>query len=198
MAESVIQVNSGNGPKDHTWNRTIGANSIEDPFVILGEQPYATYSVSSGGVATTTSAAHALQIMAGGTLNVYIRKIYINQGAAAGAAGAIGLTIVRLTTAGTGGGAVTPAPLDASDAAAGAAGMTLPTVKGTEGTVLYNFNIPLLVAPVATPYVLWEKAPTAKGIRIPAGTTNGIAFKWGTGVATSTVLFNVEIVELNY
>lgn len=200
MAESSIQVNSGSGPKLHTWNRTItGPGSVEDEFFIPGEYPMATYTVVSGLVGVATANKHMLQIMAGGTLNVYIRRIWVSSGNTfPAAASMVAVDVFRVSTAGTGGGGVDIVAHDTTDAAAGAAGMIGPTVLGTETTKIFSAGVPLPVAPGMQGYVFWDKSWSGKSWRIPAGTTNGIVLKNTTAVAAVTMFWNVEIVELNY
>jgi hypothetical protein len=197
MAESLIVVNTKNA---HTWNRTIGVNSIEDEFVLPGEYPYATYSVLSAAVATATANSHMLQIMAGGTLPVRLRRITISQGTPPAAIAGVEFVVVRLTTAGTGGTVITPRPYDTVDAASGATAMTLPTVKGTETFLLRQaatFFLPTTLTPL-NPIWVWEQAPNTKPIIIPAGTANGIAIKNVTALATATAYIQVEVVETNF
>lgn len=203
MPESTVQVaTGGTGPKLHTWQRTVGANNVEDEFTILGEYPLATYSVAAAAVSTVTAASHLLQIMAGGSLNVYVRRIWVSQNNMATAASSMRVQLIRLTSAGTGGSATTPAPYDTSDAASGATAMTLPTVKGTEGTSLRIDNFQLIqTAPVGggpNGYALDFTGHHAKAIRIPAGATNGIAIKNVDAIAGAGLNVVVEIVEASF
>jgi hypothetical protein len=198
MPEGIVQVTEGSGKKLHTWQRTIGANSVEDEFILHGEYPYPTYGVQAEGISIATTNDHVLQLMAGSSLNVRIRRIYIEQSANATAAGTASMQILRLTTAGTGGGALTPAKFNTGDAAAGATAMTLPTAKGTESTVLRRFAMAVRSAATSgsEDYHEWEQLPNAGPIVIPAGTTNGIAVKILNGIATTTSInVYIEFVE---
>ncbi len=200
MPESTVQVASGGaGPKLHTWQRTIGANNVEDEGVFPAEFPYASYFINASGISTATSAAHVLQIMAGASNNLRIRRIRVEQRASATAVNLMAFTIARLTTAGTGGGVVTPRPFD-NVSAPGCTAMTLPTVLGTVGVTLMTTVLVLRQAVSATqtqPEELfeWTQHPGTQPIIIPAGTSNGIAIILGTGVAGATVDCNVELVE---
>lgn len=201
MPESLVQVTSGAGPKLHTFQRTIGANNVEDEFVIPGEYPLASYSVAvNANVAIATANSHLLQIMAGASNYVRIRRIRLYQTQLATALAFHTFDLVRLTTAGTGGTAYTPRPFDTSDAAAGATAMTLPTVKGTEGVVLDSISITLVAAATAGVNLIWEwtQLPGTKPIIIPAGATNGIAFKNTTSAAAGSVRLVVELVETTF
>jgi hypothetical protein len=200
MAEAIVQVTEGVGKKLHTWDRTIGANLVQDEFFLPGEYGYATYTlVTDGAVAVATANSHLLQIMAGASLNVRIRKVRISVAAQPAAITQMEFQILRLTTAGTGGGAKTARAYDNADAAAGASGLTLNTVKGAEGNILWSQAGTLFTAAIPgagnLPILEWAQAPNAKPIIIPAGAANGIAVKNIGGVATATVIIDVEFVE---
>lgn len=204
MAESIVQVTEGSGKKLHTFNRTIGANSVEDEVIITGEPYLASYIQTTANVVGTTAASHLLQIMAGASLNVYIRRIRIYQVVAATTAAFIRFNVFRLSTAGTGGGALTPNPLDTTDSACGATCMTLPTVKGTETTNMGSSALMViqtvpLGGPVSAPEFVYDfDRPHTKALRIPAGAANGVAVKIQDACAGSS--FQVEILfsEANF
>lgn len=203
MAESTISMAEGTpGKKAHTWNKTVGGNSVEDEFVLPGEFPLAGYVVApSGASADTTANSHVLQIMAGSATKVRIRRIRIYEAVVHTTLAYFQYEIWRLTTAGTGGTAVTPRPLDTADAAAGATAMTLPTVKGTEGVQLDSMVLPMEAAVTAgAPALKWEwtQHPGMPPIIIPAGTANGIAIKNVTAQAAGAVRCIVEFVETAY
>lgn len=207
MAESIVQVTEGSGKKLHTFNRTIGANSVEDEVVLQGEQYLAHYFVSNlGAVSTATAASHLMQIMAGASLNVLIRRIRVFQVGLATTAAIARLTCQRLTTAGTGGGTLTPQPADSSDAAAGATVMTLPTVKGTETSNPIRVAAPQFIQTVPTGGIgaatlladFDFSGLRSKSLRIAAGTTNGLAVKMVDAVAGATVVVEIEFSEANF
>lgn len=205
MAESIVQVTEGAGKKLHTWQRTIGANVVEDEVVLLGEQYLAAYRVRASNVSIATDNSHDLQIMAGASLRVYVRHIWVYQRVLATTATIFSLEVLRLTTAGTGGTAITPAPHDPADAASGATAMTLPTVKGTEGTSFDVADAYALQTVTATPpqgrALLAEfdySGLHAKSLVIAAGATNGIVVKHRGAVAAATVEIIAEIVEANF
>jgi hypothetical protein len=201
MAESSVQVTEGVGKKLHTWNRTItGPGSIEDEFMLPGEFPYATYRVIATSISTGTANDHILQIMAGASLNVRLRYLRVEQAVGATAVAIGSFQVWRLSTAGTGGTAVTPRPMDTADAAAGATGMTLPTVKGTETVQLDTFRIILRQALLATSAQAddiyeYRAGPAEKPIIIPAGAANGLALKVTTAVAGATLDVVAVVVE---
>ena len=205
MAESIVQVTEGSGKKLHTFQRTIGANSVEDEVVLLGENYLASYIVAPAAfVSTATANSHLLQIMAGASNRVRIRRIEIWQTGLATTVALMDTRIYRLTTAGTGGTAHTPNVLDPADGAAGFTAMTLPTVKGTEG-VLFALSRPYMMqtlgasAQLNQPVLVWDfDRPRSKPLTIAAGTTNGIAIKNIDAVAAATVFINVWADESNF
>ena len=107
MAESIVQVTEGVGKKLHTNSYTVGANTVEDEVMLVGPQPWACYNLFAENISSATAAAHVAQIMAGASLKVRIVRISVTETAAP--AGALRIEIVRLATAGTGGGAITAA-----------------------------------------------------------------------------------------
>jgi len=198
MANSIIQVTSGGGPKISTWNRTIGANSVEEQFLLPGEYPYASYVVVAGGVSAATANAHLIQLMAGSSLNVRIRRIEIYQAGLSSAVNTVAIDTFRLSSAGTGGGVVTPAPLDTTDSASGATAQTLPSSKGTETTVLDRFRLGVVAAQPTNLYTfqpLYAQGANTKPLMIPAGTANGIALKIVGNCAGLTLDVSIEFVE---
>lgn len=203
MAESLVNVTEGSGKKLHTFQRTIGANNVEDEVVILGNPYLAAYAASSSTLSAATAADHVMQIMAGASLNVYVTRIRVYQTVVATAAAMTNWMVLRLTTAGTGGTVNIISPLDGTDAVAGAAPMSLPTVKGTEGARLWNGYVGLIqtiptggVAPLILD--LDFDRLKVKPIRIPAGTANGICLKHVTGAAGAQVMWDVELYEANF
>lgn len=204
MAESLVQVTEGTGKKLHTNQRTIGANNVEDEVVILGEQYLASYIVHpNANISTATGASHLLQIMAGASLKVRIRRIEIFQVVLATTVSFIDFQLWRLSTAGTGGTAYNPAPLEPGDVA-GATAMTLPTVKGTETTQICSVQPVLLQTLGASADLTQPRAvidfdrPRSKPLIIAAGAANGIAIKNGGGVAGASIMVNVWLDESNF
>jgi hypothetical protein len=205
MAHTIIQVNSGNGPKLAGDDYTDGANTVIDQRLTLGEYKQASYTVDTiTAVSAATTADHILQVMAGSSLNVRIRRIRLDQGAPITTAALLTIGIYRLTSAGTGGTAITPQKLDNGDATAGATAMSLPSAKGTEGALLEVLTMwPIQTAsasgvPGPGPFCEWVSRPDIKPIIIAAGTANGIAIKVITGRAGLSVYPSVDFVETSY
>lgn len=207
MAESFVNVTEGSGKKLHTFDKTIGANSVHDEVMIQGLPYLATYTFPITGISLATAASHVLQIMAGSTLNVYIMNIVLHQASNATTAAFVEWSMRRVSTPGTGGTGVTAVVLDTTDAGAGATGMTLPTVKGTEGGVPIRHSSYLVQTPGAAgvpmlPVFEWPPRDAARGlyktIRIPAGTSNGVVLRNDTGHAGATVTGTCTVIEANF
>lgn len=204
MTRSYISVTQGSGTKLGTNNYTDGGDSKHDEVVILGEQHLASYTVSSDSSSTATANSHLVQIMAGASLKVRIRRIEMHQNAMATTAALMETRLYRLTTAGTGDAPITPRPLDPADPASGATAGVLPTAKGTEG-VLLGIGKPYLMqtvgasTPLAQPVLVWDfDRPRSKPLIIAAGSTNGIAIKNMTAVAGATIMVMVWFDEAPY
>lgn len=203
MTESIVQVTEGAGKKLHTNSRTIGANTVEDEIVVLGENYLNGFTVVAGNVSTATANSHLLQIMAGASLKVRVRRIEMHQDGLATAAVLMETRLYRLTTAGTGGGVITPGTLEPGDTATATA-MSLPTAKGTEGTLMaiakpYMLQTIGASTPHINPVLVWDfDRPRSKPVILAAGVTNGIAIKNVTAVAAGTVMFDVWIDEMNF
>jgi hypothetical protein len=201
MGESIVQVTEGTGKKLHTWNYTVGANTVEDEVVVPGPFPWATYEVHASGVSTATANDHLLCLNAGASLKVRVIRIRLEQLGNAAAAAAASISVVRTTTTTpTGGTAITANPFDTADAAAGAAGRSLPTVKGTETAELLRPALVFRQAVSATgaqvdDFWEWTAVNFSKAIVIPAGATNGLVVKTPGAVAGATVQVSMEFVE---
>lgn len=202
MAESEIQVTSAGGTRVRTDTKSIGGQTRHQEYHLQGEHSLATYAVYAGSVSITNANDHVFQIMAGSTLPVRIRVIRVWQAGLAGTVNTGAFDVFRLTTAGTGGTAITPRPLDSADAASGATAMTLPTVKGTEGVALLRARLAMVAAQPTNadgPLVVYEARTDAKPLIIPSGTSNGIALKNLSAIASpASVDFYVEFVETSF
>jgi hypothetical protein len=205
MAEAFFNATEGSGKKWHAFDRVIGANTVLGQVVLQGEPYLATYVTGRSGASWATASDHIFQLMAGASLNLYIRRIRVWQLAMATTAAVGEAQVIRLATAGTGGTTNAINPLDSSDAAAGATSQSLPTAKGTEGVVLWRGTAMFIqTVPTGGPggaTLLYDFDFThllGKAVRVPAGTANGICLKNTTAVAASTVTFTVEFAEANF
>lgn len=206
MAESTVSVTAGSGTKLHTFQRTIGANTVEQEVGLHGEPYLATYTVTTAATSLATANSHTLHVMAGASLPVYLRSIRVYQAALATAAAISTWEIWRLSTAGSGGTAVTPAPLDTTDSASGATAMTLASSKGTESTKLWSGTSQLIQTvgtggAGANSLLIshdWDWQLRSKAPRIAAGTSNGIALKQITAAAAATAIVVVTFSEASF
>lgn len=201
MAESTLGYTDGAGKNIHTFARSIGGTTKEDQVWLPGEHYLPTYSFTATGVATTTSASHLFFVQGDGTNYLRIHSIVVGQMALAGAAATALLSVIRTTTAGSGGSAVSGRAYDEGDTNpyAGTA-QTLPSSKGTEGVTLLVGHLALAAAQPMTTANIWEWHHDVNGkpIIIAPAVTNGICIKITTGVATSTVYVQVEATNSTY
>ena len=206
MAEAFVNVTEGSGKKLHAFDKTIGANTVLDEVMVNGEPYLATYAGGQAltGASIATANDHQLQIMAGASLNVYVRRILVYQSVLVTTAAIGQFEIRRLSTAGTGGTSLSVAALDTTDPAAGATMMALPTVKGTEGNRVWTGTAGLMqtapTAGVSTQMfdIDFDKFLRGKALRIAAGTTNGIAFKNLAAYAGGSISVWAWISEANF
>ena len=197
---AYIGVNEGTGKQLACSTYTENSQIVFDQKVIPGEPYIPTYSITTATVTVgTTAGSHLLEIMAGGALNVRLRRFQIIGFDYPATAQKSQFGLYRLTTAGTGGTVLTPSPADPADTA-GATAMTLPTSKGTETTLLLSGRIEWAGGTPLTSGYMWEwsQLPNAKPIIIPVGAANGLAFKNIAAVVATSFLFNIEFQETSF
>jgi len=200
---SHIQITNGGGPFIATGpTYTEASTTVQDQKVISGLPYLATYRiVTSNGapLSTSTANSHLMEIMAGASLNVYVHHIWVRQFNAASASTAAQMDIYRLTSAGSNGTAMIPQALDLSDGAAGATCQTLPSSKGTESGYVLDHTSAIFWGNSSGATALiceWDFGDDlTKMLKIAAGTSNGIAVKNTTAVASATVYVTAEIIE---
>ena len=199
--DSVVNVNEGvNGKNLHYIQRSIASNTDYQQAVVVSEAYLPTYSIAtSTAVSTATAASHLVQVMAGPLNRVLIRRVLVTQLVGAGSATAAVLQLVRLTSAGTGGTPITPTALDPTSSVSAVASQTLPSSKGSEGSVIWTSvgNVLQTPAVAGEEYVIdwqWDD-PRKQPPTIAAGVANGLALKLVTAVATGTVHILVEYSE---
>lgn len=199
MPESFVQVTEGSGKKLHTNQRAIGANTVEDEVVVLGESYLPTYSVNT--LATMATAGdHLLALMAGASLNLRIRRIYIEQFALATTSDTVRINVSRLTSAGSGGTVVTPTRFNLGDPAAGATCRSLPSTKGTEIDALIRLSLGLASADPIGPTARyeWRSQQGAQPIIVPAGAANGLCLINVVAAASASVNVGIEFDESSF
>lgn len=202
MATSYVLIDEGADRKIRHFQRTDGSDTVEEQMVALTEPILASYVIQFAGIAVSTANSHVCQVMAGASLRVGIRRIRIWQVANATGIARLQWRLFRLTTAGTGGSSITPAPSDPADSASGATAMTLPSSKGTEGTQVSHKRT--LIHTTATTVGLpdefvWDFSQLRTKARwIAAGTSNGVALKNIGSDASATFDGEIEIVEAGW
>jgi len=186
--------------KFRTHQRTSGANTVEEYTYVVAEPPLATYTISFASTVLSTTNSHPLQIMAGASLRVHLRRLVLYQSANAAANTPVVFELRRLTTAGTGGSGLVPAPMDTADAVAGDTAMVLPSSKGTEGVLVGGRHRGTILANASTANLQpildldWSRERT-KGPIIAAGTSLGLALKNISTDASVQIEGYAEIVE---
>ena len=196
MPTSYVNFDEGSTKKVRTFQRTDGSDTVEEWMYAESEPALAAYTVQALGIAGSTADSHVLQIMAGASNRVGIRRIMIYQLAAANTTRQVNFSVYRLTSAGTGGSSVTPAVLDPASAAAGATAMTLPSAKGTEGTLVGGRHSGIIQSTITNQMVnplldLDFGYARERPLWIAAGTSNGIAIK--NLVADSAATYDVFV-----
>lgn len=204
MPESSYGFNEGTARRQHTIQHTVGGTAVEDMVVAQGLASLATYTVTVSAVDMATANMHLLQIMAGASNRIGIRRILVTQRANAGAASVGQFALFRLTSAGTGGTASTVAPLDTADTAGGTARHGIASSLGTEtGVALWRQSVSIsnsVASLLFTTVIDWQfgDGGLSKLLWVAAGTANGIALKSITAVGTATLDIAAEFVEVAY
>lgn len=204
MAETFVNVTEGSGKKLHGWDLVAGGNTVVDEFVIPGEYPYPTFTADAQTVSGATTGDDLLQVMAGASLKLRIRRVTVNVRVAITTAAEFSVDIVKLTSAGTGGTAVTPRAHDPADSAGATAASGVPNAThGTASFVWRSLRLwPVQTAPAAGIggglVAEWVQSPFGKPFVIPAGTTNGIAIRVQTGRAGVSLEPTIEFVETSF
>src|ERR1035437_994874 len=151
---TYVAITEGTGKKMASVTYAEAGQTVLDQKVILGEQYLPTFTVTAVGISTTSTGAHLLQVMAGASLNLRLRRIAVWQSALATTAAIVDLSVLRLSSAGTGGSPITPTPADPSDSATSTA-MSLPAAPGTTATVILQPSVCFIqTVPVSGPGML--------------------------------------------
>lgn len=203
MSFSSVGVTEAASPdkRFHTWQRTISSTDVEDQYMLAGLSSFPTYTAIADDVSTATAASHLLMLQGDGTNYCYLLRAWVMPTTDVPAAATeANIQIVRTTTAGSSGSAVTAAAFDSADSAYGGTIQTLPSSKGTEDALLWQRRVPLSASSpssrLATPY--FDVSRLGKPIRWGPGTNLGIVFKVESGVASCTVDIVAEFAVLGW
>lgn len=173
----------------HSSSRSYGGTTKEDQYTHLADPARVTYAAFAQAVSIATSAAHAIFIQADGTNYTKIWGIDVQE-VGLPSASLANFLVIRTTTAGSGGTSVSGFPMDGADTSPyGGTIQTLPTAKGTEGSTLFGYRLPLAAA---NPLTLdnkwsWRADANQKPITIGTAATGGICLKIVTGITSATV-----------
>ena len=191
MSDSTIGISTGTDAYLAAQDRTVGGTAVEEQIIRVGYSLDPTYAVIADDVSVATVNDHVLQVMADGTN--YCRLLGMNiqptdNGPASDAL--LKLQLVRLTTAGSGGGALNDSPYDDADSFGGDM-RSLPTSKGTEGDILRKIYMPLDSVPqgIQQPHEFDALVPEVQGKPIIWGpaTSDGLAVKVENAVASAAI-----------
>jgi len=199
---SYLTVDEGVDKNIASYQRSVDAATVETYKYVEDEPFMATYTVvGQTALGISTANSHIFQIMAGGTLRVGLKRLVLEQVANATTTARIQLQAWALTTAGTGGTALTPRALDPLSATVGATVMTLPSSKGAENSIRDQRHhlIHTTATTVGVERLVWEWGDGRhQGIWITAGVSNGIAIKCVPSDASATFRFSLTFVEASY
>lgn len=198
MTGSYVSVTPGTGVNLATGpTYSEGGRTVQDEKTIAGLPYLATY-VAAMQPAITSAGTHLFELMAGSSLIVNVHRIEVNVWAASGGANLCQFGLYRLSTAGTGGTAVTSRALDPADAAAAASCMSIPSVNGAEAGNIWAgaFSVPAS-SQTQNPalFIIDYESRLRKPLRIAAGTSNGIALKNITSVSSASLAIMVYWTE---
>lgn len=191
MAESTIAVTEGTAGKYlHTYSRSIASTTREDQATFPAEYPLATYTVAATMRANTAS-SHLLALQGDGTNYVRVRRITIRQANILSSASTLAIQVLRTSTAGSGGTAVSGRAFDQGDTTPYAGSVvTLPSSKGTEGDQLLFFRLGLSASNPLTNSVEWREDDKSKPLIVGNSTANGLCIK---NVASAATELDVEV-----
>ena len=196
--DSVVQIDEGSGKMLAHVQRSVASNTVYQQVSLIGEAYLPTYTATATTAMTMGANDHLFELQ-GATINrLYLRKIEVCQLANATAVTAA-VQLMRTTTAGTGGSSYPPAATDPTSSATTATFRGgLSANKGTEGTVLGEWTMPMFAAPgvLAKPALVLEWSdPRGQPPTIAGGNANGLALKLITAVTSGTCLIIVTFSE---
>lgn len=205
MPEGFVQVTEGAGKKLRTFERTVGVNDVHAAAMVHDEPHLASFvatTAGAAGVSTATINSALIELMAGASLNVYLRRIRIYQFQVATTAAIVGFDLVRCSTAGTGGTTLTEVARDLGDTPSATA-KTLPTPGTLTSTLDTRIAYMLQTIPTAVDFNPLRadfdfRDTRSKALIIPAGTSNGIIVRNRQAIAAATVSIVVEWDEANF
>jgi len=199
MSTASIEITAGSGTQLHADSQTIDSNTRLNQFVNLGQPQYATYTAIASNVDIATANDHQCVVQADGSNYCRVTRITIQQTGAAAADDTIEFDVYRVTTAGTGGAAITCNEFGGGSAYSGSA-FSAPSSKGTEGAKLLEFRVPVLDSEPMNPNgpFVWEPAAYERPIVFGTADTNGIAVKNIDNDDSADVTITIDFIVTTY
>lgn len=180
MSESSLPLTDGDGSAGlRVNNQTIGGTAVDTQYVAVGQTGNPTYTMRFQDVSMATANAHLAVIMGNGTAYPKIHEIYITQGGTATGTAVPEFAVLRVSTVGTGGTAVSARPFNPSNTSPYSGScFVLPSSAGSEGDILLNggMNVRTVNTGVVQPFK-WEQGLATEPIISGNGTASGIAIK---------------------
>ncbi len=180
MSESSLPLTDGDGSGGLRVNtQTIGGTAVDTQAVFVGQTPNKTYTMRFQDTSMATANAHLAVIMGNGTAYPKIHEIHIAQGGTATGTAVAEIQVLRVTTAGTGGTAVSARPFHPSNTSPYSGScFVLPSAAGSEGDILLNDSMNLRTANTGQVVPMhWTQTNFAEPIISGNGTASGIAIK---------------------
>jgi len=202
MTQSVVGVSTGTDKYLNSESRSIGGTAREEQIVHAGQGYIPTYTIESDDAAVNTANAHILQIMADGSNYSRLMRLWVTPTEDLPASiGHFKLALYRLTTAGTGGAALSDAPHDTADSYGGDMRRN-PGTKGTEGQLLRTFYRGVDTGAqrgwAQESNLFYEAKDGTKPIIFGIADTEGIAVKVIDALASTSVLVTAEVITTAY
>ena len=201
MTVSTIDIADAASPDKYLWTeqRTVSSTAREMQVVYAGESPYPTYYARASRISIATSSDHILMIQADGTNYSRLKHLEITCTDDLPASASVAhLVLYRTTTAGSGGSAVSVGAYDTADTYGGTV-QTLPSSKGTEANLLYDFWLTMPASLGDTlPRVEWTYKPGMKPIIWGTSAASGLVVQIVTGVASTSLSVMAEFITTTY
>ncbi len=199
MTVSAVAVTEGSGKNLWTDSRSVSSVTREAQYVLPAENAYPTFIALASNISIATSLDHIIFVQADGTNYSRLRKVEITCTNDIPAAASVARFFLRrTTTAGSGGSSATVSAYDGADSYTGTS-QTLPSSKGTNGSVLWDFWLPM-PASLGDQLVqrTWVQHPQSKPIIFGTGTGAGICLEVQTGIASATVSVMLEFAVTSF
>lgn len=191
MSESSLPLTDGDGSGGLRVNdQTIGGTAVSTQYVAIGQTGTKTYTARFQDVSIATANAHVLELMGDGTAYPKIHEIYLAQAGTVATRTTAEFTVVRLSSSGTGGTAVSARPLNPANTNPYAGTIqVLPSSGGGEAQILLNKKLYMAQSDGvgAGDELTWTPPLATEPIISGNGTASGICIKNLRAVTGGTV-----------